>query len=171
MDTTRASRLESEDSDAMKVGFLDAWSRRVAKRRERPFLEAAMAAAALVSMADEEVRLSEQLALNEVFGRIRTLYAFDPHTAVDLHREIAEGIAEDPQRGRRRALETVGRFEGNEDDRLSVLYVAAVIARADFDLSKAEEFTLGQICERLSLSTDEALERIGDVVRAEDARS
>ena len=61
----------------MRVGLLDAWSRRDAMRRHRPFLEAVMAAAALVSMADDEVRLSEQLALDEVFGRIRTRNAFD----------------------------------------------------------------------------------------------
>ena len=155
----------------MKIGLLDAWTRRVAMRRQRPFLEAAMAAAALVSMADDEVRLSEQLALGEVIGRIRSLYAFESHTAVDLHREIAEKIANDPSEGRQRAFEMVERFEGNEDDRLSVLYVAAVIARADLDLSASEEIALEQICERLSLSTDYALERIWDVVRTEAARS
>jgi len=155
----------------MRVSFLDRWDRRVAKRRHRPFLEAAMAAAALVSTADDDVRLSEHLALDEVFGRIRTLYAFEPHTAIDLHRDLAEGIASDPIAGRRRALEMVRRFKGNEDDRLSVLYVAAVIARADLDLSAAEELALGDICELLALSTDEALERIWDVVRTEAPRA
>jgi tellurite resistance protein len=129
-----------------------------------------MAAAALVSMADDDVRLSEELALDEVFGRIRTLYAFEPHTAVDLHRELAEGIGNDPVAGRQRAIEMVRRFKGNEEDRLSVLYVAAVIARADLELSDAEESALGQICELLALSTDEALERIWEVVRTDAAR-
>jgi tellurite resistance protein len=165
-----ATRLEAEGSDPMKVGFLDAWSRRASRRRQRRFLEAAMSAAALVSMADDEVRLSEQLALDEVFGRIRTLYAFESKLAVDLHREIAEEIAKDPIGGRERAMARVGRFEGNEDDRLSVLYVAAVIARADLELSAAEEVALIQICECLSLSTDEALERIWEVVMTEAAR-
>ena len=127
-----------------------------------------MAAAALVSTADDDVRLSEQLALDEVFERIRTLYAFEPQTAVDLHREIAREIAKDPIEGRTRALERVGRFEGNEDDRLTILYVAAVIARADLELSQSEENALAQICERLALSTDVALAQIWAVVEAEE---
>jgi tellurite resistance protein len=130
-----------------------------------------MAAAALVSMADDEVRLSEQNALDEVFSRIRTLYAFEPHTAVDLHRAFAEGIGEDPDEGRRVAIDTVRRFDGNKDDRLSVLYVAAVIASADHDLSVAEESALGEICKGLAIPTDESLARIWNVVRTEAARS
>lgn len=144
----------------MRARLLDRWTRRVAQWRQRPLLEAAMAAAALVSMADDDLRLSEELALDAVLERMRSLEVFDAHTAVDLHRQFSEAIARDPDGGREHALETIGRFGGGEDDRLSVLYVAAVLARADLDLSAAEEAMLVRICDRLELEPDAALERI-----------
>ena len=119
----------------MRNDILDKWARKLAKRRNRSFLEASMAAAALVSMADEDVRLSELLALDDVLGQIDRLQSFEPNEAVDLHRGFTEKIQVDSVTGRTHALEVVAGFEGNQDDRLSILYVAAVIARADLDLS------------------------------------
>ena len=75
----------------LRKGLTDA----LARRRDRPLLEAAMAASALVAMADREVRLSEQLALDHVLERIERLSVFDPHTAVDLHKRYAEELRDD----------------------------------------------------------------------------
>ena len=152
----------------MRNDILDKWARKVARRRNRPFLEASMAAAALVSMADEDVRLSELLALDEVLQRIDRLKLFEPNEAVDLHRRFTGEIQGDAVVGRRRAIEIVSSFAGNRDDRLSILYIAAVIARADLDLSALEEAALQQICECLGLSIEESLAKIWNVANAND---
>ena len=150
----------------MRNDILDKWARKLAKRRNRSFLEASMAAAALVSMADEDVRLSELLALDDVLGQIDRLQSFEPNEAVDLHRGFTEKIQVDSVTGRTHALEVVAGFEGNQDDRLSILYVAAVIARADLDLSALEEAALQQICGCLGLSVEESLTKIWGVADA-----
>jgi tellurite resistance protein len=150
----------------MRASILNSWTRKAAKRRNRPFLEASMAAAALVSMADDDVRLSEQVALDEVLERIDKLQVFEPHTAIDLHRHFADQIQADALAGRKQALEAVAHFEGDQNDRLVVLYVAAVIARADLDLSETEEVALAQICECLGLVAEESLTQIWGAVAA-----
>jgi len=153
----------------MRARLLDSWTRKAAQRRNRPFLEAAMAAAALVSMADDDVRLSEQVALDDVLKRIDQLQVFEPHTAIDLHRRFSDGIQADALAGREQALEVVAHYEGSQNDRLIVLYVAAVIARADLDLSEIEEVALAQICESLGLVAEESLTQIWGAVGARDS--
>ena len=94
----------------MKASIRELWSREVARLRNHPFLEAAMAAGALVSTADGVVRLSEQLALDAWIARIERLQVFDEHAGVNLHRDYVEGIQADTVKGRRRALDRVAAF-------------------------------------------------------------
>jgi len=144
----------------VKVSILDRWSRKIQQLRQRAFLEAAMAAAALVSTADEDVRLSEQLALDRVLDRLDRLRVFDPHTGVELHRRYAESILADPSQGRLAAIQALVSFDGSDEERLLILYVAAVIAKADQVLSNLERGALDQICQALSLPVEPSLERI-----------
>jgi len=144
----------------MRAWVVQAWSQKVGQLRNRAFLDAAMAAAALVSAADAQVRLSEQLALDEVLGRIDKLQVFEPNTAVDLHRRFVEQLEADAEKGRRSALDAVRGFRGEPSDRLLVLYVAAVIAKADHELSAVEEEALADICDALGLPAQQSLARI-----------
>jgi tellurite resistance protein len=153
----------------MRAWVVQAWSQKVGQLRNRAFLDAAMAAAALVSGADAQVRLSEQLALDEVLGRIDKLQVFEPNTAVDLHRRFVEQLEADADKGRRSALDAVRDFHGDPNDRLLILYVGAVIARADHELSAPEEAVLGEICDALGLPAQESLRRIWGIVASEPA--
>ena len=144
----------------MKASMLDRWSRKIQQLRGRAFLETAMAAAALVSTADEDVRLSEQLALDRVLDRLDRLRVFDPHVGVELHRRHAESILEDPTQGRLAAIQALVAFDGSDEERLLILYVAAVIAKADQVLSEFERVALDEICQALSLPVESSLERI-----------
>ncbi len=121
-----------------------------------------MAAAALVSTADEDVRLSEQLALDQLLERMDLLRVFDPHTGVDLHRRFVDGIGAHRGHGRREALAALTAFRGDEDQGLLILYVAAGIAKADQNLSEPEERALHEICDALGLPAQESLARIWD---------
>ncbi len=125
-----------------------------------------MAAAALVSTADHQTRLSEQIALDHLLERLEKLRVFDPHKAVDLHRSFAEAIVSDPKRGYRKAVKAVSAFRGKENDALLILYVAASIARANFDLPQAEREVLAAIRDQLGLPA-ESFDRIWKATRTE----
>jgi tellurite resistance protein len=147
-------------SETVRATMLEQWSRRLGQHRNRPFLEAAMAAAALVSTADDDVRLSEQVALDELMDRIDRLSAFDPHIGVELHRRHVDAIEHDRAAGREAAIQVLTTYRGGDEERLLILYVSAVIARADQELAESERLAMTAVCDALGLSVDESLARI-----------
>ena len=144
----------------MRASILERWSTKVQRIRGRRFLDAAMAAAALVSTADEDVRLSEQFALDRLFERMEQLRIFDPRAGIELHRRHVERIMAESGSGRRDAIDSVASFRGDEDRRLLILCVGATVARADGDLSAPERQALADISSALGLPLEESLDRI-----------
>ena len=80
--------------------------------RNRHFLEAAMAASALLALADEEVLISERLALDYVLKNVGELKIFDVYKAVDMFRDHVEAIQRDNVAGRERVSKALARFSG-----------------------------------------------------------
>lgn len=144
----------------MRASIRELWSRKVRQLRNKRFLDAAMAAGALVSTADGVVCLSEQLALDELIARMDKLEVFDKHAGVDLHRNFVEGIEADPDAGRRAAMKAVSAFRGDAEHGQLILYVGATIARADLELTQNERRALEEICEGLGLEAAASLELV-----------
>ena len=144
----------------MRAPILKRWSTRLQRIRGQRFLDAAMAAAALVSTADEDVRLSEQFTLDRLLDRMEQLRIFDPRTGVELHRRHVERIMSNSREGRRNAIDAVSAFGGDEEKGLLILYVGAAVARADGDLSAPEMQALADIASSLGLPVEESLGRI-----------
>jgi tellurite resistance protein len=144
----------------VRASILERWSTKVQRIRSRRFLDSAMAAAALVSTADEDIRLSEQYALDRLLERMEQLRVFDPRAGVELHRRYVERIAADSGDGRRDAIDSVSSFRGDQEKGLLILYVGAVVAKADGNLSESETRALGEIATALGLPVEESLGRI-----------
>ena len=132
----------------------------IARMRDRPFLEAVMAACALVAMADRDVRLSEQLARDHVLSRLERLRVFDPHVAADLHRSFTDTLRDDPEAGKQRVIARIARFRDDPAAAALILEAGVAIARADSDLSSSEEAVLEELCRTLDLPPDVWLARI-----------
>ena len=79
----------------------------IRKLRNRKLLEASMASSALVAMADRDVRLSEQMALDSVLEKVEQLRIYDPVKAVDLHRRYVDALREDPVAGREQVVQAL----------------------------------------------------------------
>ncbi len=117
--------------------------------RERRFLDAAMAASALVATADGEISLAELLSRDEVLTRVDALQAFDSNQAVDSFRGFVDAIEADAEAGAAQALAAVGAF-GDEPELAHMLLRASVaIAKADSDFSAEEQAIIDRICEAL----------------------
>ena len=119
-----------------------------------------MAAAALVSTADEDVRLSEQAALDQLLERLESLSLHDPKDGAEIHRRYASRIASDPKAGSKAALASVARLRGKSDQALMVLYVAGAIARADGKLSDVEQQVLERLAETLDVSYEDSVAQL-----------
>ncbi len=125
------------------------------RRGDRSYLEAAMAVRALVSMADREVRLSEQVGLDYVLENAKRLETVDPHEAVETHRRYVEAIRANAAGGQQAALEVISRFREDPDSARLLLSVGLAIAKADSEVSAVEDRALGEICDALQLPHDE----------------
>ncbi len=119
--------------------------------RGRQFLDAVMAAVALVATADGEVSLPELLSRDTVLERVDALQALDSSVAVRSFERFVADISADPKAGARRALAAVSRF-GNDAEAAQMLLRAAVaIAKADARFSTEEQRTVARLCEALGM--------------------
>ncbi len=141
--------------DANKASLRGSLTRGFERHRKRHFLDAAMAATALVSMADEEERLSEQLALDFVLERVEELNLFDPHKAVDLHRRFANAIRDYRESGEAKAFSALSRFAGDSAVGSLLVRISLAIARADSECSAPERRMISEICTALKVSESE----------------
>lgn len=129
--------------------------RGISRFRNRQFLDAAMAAAALVATADGEVSFSELSALDDLLDTVQDLQIYDPHVAVDIYRDFADAIREDREAGYREAYRAVARVAENEEAASLVVRVAVAISRADGDFTPAETATISDMCGILGLPLPE----------------
>ncbi len=130
--------------------------RELERFRHRRFLEASMAACALISMADRKVSLSEQVALDDCLEQVAELRVFDPHKAVDLHRSFVDGIRRNPVIGKRRALAALSRFARDSSAAALLVRLSVAIASAGGAFTDAEREALAEICGALGVSQAEA---------------
>jgi tellurite resistance protein TerB len=77
------------------------------KEQNRPFLEAAMAACAMVSASEGQVSFADRIRVDEIMETLARLKVFDPHEGVDIFNHHATLILASPQEGRAAALEKI----------------------------------------------------------------
>ena len=119
--------------------------------RNRQFLDATMAATALVATADGEVTFSELSALDSVLESVQDLQIYDPHVAVDIYRDFADAIAENPKAGPRSAMAAVARIDDDHEASELVIRVAVAISKADGELSPLEANAISELCGTLGV--------------------
>ena len=123
--------------------------------RNRQFLDATMAATALVATADGEVTFSELSALDKVLESVQDLQIYDPHVAVDIYRDFADAIGSDPETGRRLAMAAIGKLADERESAELVIRVAVAISKADGELTVQEAQTIGDLCAVLGIPLPE----------------
>lgn len=126
---------------------------RKSQTRDRQFLDAAMAASALVADADGEVSLAELLSRDQILSRVEALQAFDSNAAVEIFRSYVAAIEADRKLGQEAALAAVAKFGNDPDIAQLLLRAATAIAKADAEFSDEERRVIAQLCEALGMET------------------
>lgn len=124
------------------------------RHRQRPFLEAAMAACALIASADDEVSFSERARMDAVLESLAELKIFDPHEAVDLFNARLEALRADTDAGRAEAFETIRRGTTGEGAGELVVRICVAISLADGTFEASERAMLGLICASVNLAPE-----------------
>jgi tellurite resistance protein len=129
----------------------DAIARELERFRNRRFLEATMAASALVAHADGEMKFAEMNTLDQALDAIRELNIYDPHEAVDVYRDYMDALRADEAGARERAFEAVARIAGDAHGAGLLLKVCVAIGKADNDFSDRERAVIAALCETLQV--------------------
>ena len=125
----------------------------VERHRHKGFLEAAMAACALVAAADGRVSLSERSQVDGILESLEDLKLFDPHEGVAVFNQYLEQLQADPDTGRQQVLEAVG--EQIRDDPAHgplLMRLCQAISKADGEPSPSKEAAIAGLCADLGLS-------------------
>lgn len=125
----------------------------LARYRDRHFLDAAMAASAMVAMADANVSLSEQSAVDSVMENIERLNIFEPGKAVAVHRQFVEAMIANSGDGEHRALTAVSRFKGDSESAKLLVQIARYTALADQELGNRERLAIRRLCRELEIDS------------------
>ena len=125
------------------------------KIRSQKFLEAAMAATAMLALADGEISFAELMARDYILDQVRELQVFEPNEAVELFRTYAETISLDPEKGEVIVDKAITQLCGDEELASLLLRICLVMAKADRDLSQQEQKVINGFCDILGLDKGE----------------
>ena len=121
--------------------------------KNRNFLEASMATAALVATADGIVTFSERIAVDQVLENVDALKLFDPHEAVNRFNHFVDAIEADPDAGQEEALGAIQSCSTDSDSATLMVKIGCAISRADGNFSNAEKIQVQAIAESLGIDT------------------
>ena len=130
-------------------------SQELLKFRNRSFLEATMAASALVASVDGEINIAELSMLDQALEAINELNIYDPHEAIDIYREHAEALTADPGAAREKILRLVRKISDDEPAARLLIKVCVAIGKSDDEFSESEKTAISQLCANMGLDPAE----------------
>ena len=135
----------------MLEGLRAGLNKRLDQRRNRSFLEAIMAACALVAMADDELSFSESQKIDEVLEGLMRLRVFDVHEATDLFKDYVDLVEAGPASAQADLLRTVAKISDDEKAARLLVQVCIAVSRADGSVVSKETHQIAEICQVLRL--------------------
>lgn len=121
--------------------------------RHRAFLRAAMAACALVAMANGRVSLRDRVHVDRVLETLDALKVFDPHEGVDLFNDYVAGLQADASAGRRAVLDLVAEEVAQEPEKAELLARICLATTApQGDIGAGQRQALADLCRCIGVS-------------------
>ena len=127
------------------------FGRRQDHSRHKILLDAAMAACALVALADDDERLAELAMRDRVLVRLKELEDFDTQKAIDTYDRYVQLMIRDKDDGRKVSMEHLLKVRDNRQDSERLVKICLAIGRADHTFSPRERSVVEEICQSLNL--------------------
>jgi len=124
----------------------------VARHRNRPFLEAAMAACAYIALADGYVSIGERGRIDDILEQLESLRVFDPHEGVNIFNDFIEELNNDPKSGKKAVFAAISKMSEDEEAALLVARMCIAISNADGEFTDSERAAVLEVCELLKTS-------------------
>ena len=136
------------------------------KEQNRPFLEAAMAACAMVSASEGQVSFADRIRVDEIMETLTRLKVFDPHEGVDIFNHHASRILASPQEGRAAALEKIKTVAADPETAEILIDLCLAVSLSNGVTSLVEHIEIVSLCgligvdpDKIGLDTEKVLAR------------
>ena len=123
----------------------------VSKFRNRTFMEATVAACALVAAADGTISSEEKQKMAGFIRNSDELKHFAMPDVIAFFEKVVGNFDFDAAIGRAEALKVIGRLRGNEEQARVMVRVACAIGASDGSFDEAEKAVVRAICLELGL--------------------
>ena len=124
------------------------------KEQNRPFLEAAMAACAMVSAAEGEVSFADRIRIDQIMETLSRLKVFDPQEGVDLFNHYTAHILASPKQGREAALATIRTVTSDPETAELLIDLCLAVSLSDGITSLIEHIEIVSLCGLLGVDPD-----------------
>lgn len=123
----------------------------VSNYRNREFMEAVVAACALIANADGNVSPAEKQKMIAYVGSADELKNFKTDQVISFFQSILGKFEFDKEIGKAEALKVIGRIKDKHEQARMVVRVACVIGASDGEFDPAERQVVREICVDLGL--------------------
>ena len=124
------------------------------KRQNRPFLKAAMAACAMVSISEGKVEFCDRIRLDQILTTLDRLNIFDPHEGVEIFNYFTEKIKSSPKKGHDEALAAVKEVATDKTTAELIIRLCLAISLSSGKTSMVEQIEIVSLCSLLNVDAD-----------------
>ena len=139
---------------------------RNAKQQDRPFLEAAMAACAMVSASEGQVSFADRIRVDQIMDTLTQLKVFSAQEGVDLFSHYTAMILASPKAGRESALSTIRTVTTDMETAELLIDLCLAVSLSDGVTSLVEHIEIVSLCgligvdpDKIGLDTEQVLAR------------
>lgn len=139
----------------LKKNIADARQRvsdEVGKFKNREFMEATVAAIAMVAAADGDISSAEKQKMIRYFENSDELKVFKSSDVISFFTSITAKFEFDAAIGRAEALKVVGKLRSKPDAARLLVRVCCVVGAADGNFDETEKAVVASICRELELA-------------------
>ena len=136
------------------------------KEQSRPFLQASMAACAMISASEGEVSFADRIRVDQIMETLTRLKVFDPHEGVDLFNHYTDHILASPEEGRKSALTAIRAVTSDLETAELLIDLCLAVSLSDGITSLVEHIEIVSLCgligvdpDKIGLDTEQVLAR------------
>jgi len=136
------------------TSLINNWQDALERHRNRPFLEAAMAACAVIATDDGTVSFAERVRVDQILETLDQLNIYDPHEGGDIFNEYVDEIEKSPKAGHARVMEALEAFSGEAESASLIIRICLAVAEADGQATLADQIEIVTLCSLLGVDPD-----------------
>ena len=136
------------------TNLINNWQDALDRHRNRPFLEAAMAACAVIATDDGTVSFAERVRVDQILETLNQLNIYDPHEGGNIFNEYVDEIEKSPKIGHSRAMEAVEAFAGIPESASLIIRICLAVAEADGQATLADQIEIVTLCSLLGVNPE-----------------